>query len=82
MTELKSCPFCGSKAKFIDYDFHVNEDNIYYLYYQLVCSGCGALPRTGGYIAFVRNKNGNIDIRHDGRQASIDAWNRREGNND
>lgn len=68
MSELKKCPFCGSRNVFVEEDWEIEgrdkEDGTGY--FAVVCNclsgGCGA---SGGYRETVRE--------------AISAWNNREG---
>lgn len=66
MTELKSCPFCGGKAKIIAY----NDGGI-----CVKCLDCYCQTQTWSdeTIAEARQKSAFEKV--------VDAWNRRDGNN-
>ena len=66
LTELKPCPFCGGEAKIVEYYIKGVANKKHYF---VECKNCG-----------VRRDN-----HHDGyrtRQDVINAWNRREENDD
>ena len=77
MEEIKRCPFCGGKAKFLvsttslcgakrGYEFGIR------------CSQCGTSTPIDNYkMEFRMKDDGDIEIITDGREAAIEAWNKR-----
>lgn len=77
MTKLKRCPFCGGEAVFSV--ITASSCNLLRGYeFNIRCSKCKAtIPDRCYQIEFKMNDSGEIEIIHDGREAAIEAWNKR-----
>ena len=78
--ELKPCPFCGGKAKFLVKCY--TERGITRGYsFGIYCTKCDiTTPKTNYSIEFKLNDCGEIEVTKDERLLAIEAWNRRAGN--
>lgn len=87
MTELKPCPFCGSKKLKIDYKASLYGYNGMSVRcekhtYSVRCNVCHARGGAiGGLVAKGYNGKANIELTSDGEleEKAIALWNRREG---
>lgn len=84
--DLKSCPFCGGKAELKVSMYRTSQDyscdpvclaNSYYV----ECTQCTS--RSAVYVSKIyQDKDGSIRIEANGAEDAINAWNKREGNDD
>lgn len=82
MIELKSCPFCGGKAKIEQTAYGTTEHNSCKLSFEIRCRQCGATaPKADGYIVVNLSTYGELNIWHDDRGKAVAAWNRRADDN-
>ena len=81
MERLKSCPFCGGRARLEQTSFGtIDENSSVRLGFKLKCAKCGASsPKAIGYIALNLDYEGNLNPWHDDRPEAIEDWNRRDG---
>lgn len=79
MTELKNCPFCGSRAvvKLRSYGTY-NTSDASLIRFEVRCEKCNAI-RDGSYgeIYIRLLDTGELDAYRDDRENAIAAWNRR-----
>lgn len=75
--ELKPCPFCGGKAKFlIKYTSERGFSRGFV--FGICCSKCDVTTaRTDYALMFQMGANGEIEITTDERPLAAEAWNRR-----
>ena len=84
--ELATCPFCGGKAELKVSMFRTSQDyscdpvslaNSYYV----ECTQCTS--RSAVYISNIyQDRDGFIRVEANGAEDAINAWNKREGNDD
>ena len=70
MTELKRCPFCGGEVA-------IAELGDYLISWMSITRGNGKNGCKCRVIEFRMNNSGEIEIIHDGRKDTIEAWNKR-----
>lgn len=84
INDLKTCPFCGSKAVLTHSGLHENGRNApsgsgdYHTLWTAKCTYCGTAK--GSYRTdYIFSFDGELIMhgKHDGKQEVIDAWNRR-----
>lgn len=76
--KLKSCPFCGGKAKFIQTAYGTTENNSASLSFSIRCVKCSATaPKAMGKIAINLLEDGTLNTWRDDRKRAADEWNRR-----
>ena len=76
--KLKPCPFCGSKAGFIQTAYGTTDHNSASLSFSIRCVKCSATaPNAIGKIAINLLEDGTLNTWHDDREKAADAWNRR-----
>lgn len=74
---LKPCPFCGGKAKFL-VKCHMERGITRGYSFGIYCTKCDiTTPKTNYTIEFKLNDGGEIDVTKDERPLAIEAWNRR-----
>ena len=79
MTELKPCPFCGSRAiaKARSYGTYNTSDALL-IRFEIRCEKCNAMrDGTYGEIYICLSDTGELDVFRDDRENAIAAWNRR-----
>lgn len=77
MKELKPCPFCGGKAKFLVKTFSERGTTRGWLF-GISCAECGVeTPRSKYKIELSFESNGEVKTPIDEREMAIEAWNRR-----
>ena len=85
-TELKPCPFCGSKPTLINSGLKLtrsgaSEDGDIITYWSVRCNNCGV--EKSGYLSeyfFTREETLKIRENYNGKAQAIEAWNRRAEN--
>ena len=77
MVELKSCPFCGGKAKFDILCNHCSHNRVGFDF-SIRCSVCG-VSRGKGYssIDITLSENGDLLFSKDERSKAVEFWNKR-----
>ena len=78
MAELKPCPFCGGKAKFLIKTYMERGATRGYNF-GIYCTKCDiVLPKTNYIIEFeMSSDDGELKVTADERPQAIEAWNRR-----
>lgn len=75
--ELKPCPFCGGKAKFVVKSTESGNGKVGFGF-AIQCSKCHLThPNTVDAVRMSFNENGEIEIVDDGRGFAKSEWNRR-----
>lgn len=75
--ELKPCPFCGSKALFVQKAYGTKDGS------EISCGKCFAkAPHSDGKVLVKIGPNGELFTWQDGRQEAVVAWNRRANDYD
>lgn len=78
MSELKPCPFCGSKAAIEQTGYGTTNNDSCNLSFLIKCRKCGAtVPDSCGFISLNLSSDGELNTWHDDRKRAIEAWNRR-----
>lgn len=78
--ELKPCPFCGGRAKFLVKTYRSNGTHRGWDF-GVYCSQCDiTLSRTDYKLDVDFNNNGELEVLQDDRPNAVEAWNRRVGN--
>lgn len=88
MTELKPCPFCGSKPTLTHNDLKLTRsgesiDGDIITYWSVRCNNCGV--EKSGYLSeyfFTHEETLKIRENYNGKAKVIEAWNRRTENDD
>lgn len=79
MTELKPCPFCGSRAvvKLRSYGTY-NTNGASLIRFEIRCEKCNATrDRAYGEVYIRLLDTWELDAYHDDRESAIEAWNGR-----
>lgn len=80
MDELKPCPFCGGKAKFL-VKCHSERVISRGWNFGIYCTKCDVTsPKTDYNLEVQLDSSGEIKISVDERPLAIEAWNRRDDN--
>lgn len=81
MAELKPCPFCGGKAKFL-ITLHMERGLTRGYTFGIYCTKCGiTTPNTNYSMEFeMSTDDGELKVTADERPQAVEAWNRRADN--
>ena len=84
--ELATCPFCGGKAelkvsRFVASQNFSNDPVSLINSYYVECTQCASKSAVCGSKIY-QDRNGFIRIEANGAEDAINAWNKREGNDD
>lgn len=77
--ELKTCPFCGGKAKFRPITNSIHGANRGFLF-RIECSRCGVTLPKQYALEYVFTELGGLKAVVDEREMAIKSWNRRVNN--
>lgn len=76
MSDLKKCPFCGSKANFIPVGT-TSGNGIFGVDFEIGCVRCGVTLPQSYELRMDLNECGLIEFIKDDRSIAINDWNRR-----
>ena len=81
MTELKPCPFCGSKAYFERWSSGKNESGAATYSFYIRCEKCGLyFPKTAFSVLVEITNELKVSADFSEAEKAIEAWNRRANN--
>lgn len=76
--KLKRCPFCGSKAEYLQTNCDATDHRSVVMYFRICCHKCNASPDDAcGRVEVRLTMGGELAIISDDRSNAEKAWNRR-----